>query len=167
MRMARIGYLYLRGGRWNGKEILPGEFRRRGPHAGAGVVGLPEHDDPDTTATPRTTTACCGGTTPTAPCTSVPRDAYWSWGLYDSLIVVIPSLDLVVARAGQVLEADASTDHYDVLRPFLEPIVRRRCGPPCGQATGLRIRRARRSGHRLGAGAIRSSARPRAATTGR
>ena len=30
----------------------------------------------------------------------VPADAYWSWGLYDSLIVVIPSLDVVVARAG-------------------------------------------------------------------
>ena len=29
----------------------------------------------------------------------VPDDAYWSWGLYDSLIVVIPSLDIVVARA--------------------------------------------------------------------
>jgi len=30
----------------------------------------------------------------------VPRDAYWSFGLHDSLIVVIPSLDIVIARAG-------------------------------------------------------------------
>ena len=33
----------------------------------------------------------------------VPGDAYWSWGLYDSLIVVIPSLDVVVARARPIV----------------------------------------------------------------
>lgn len=52
----------------------------------------------------------------------VPRDAYWSWGLYDSLIVVIPSLDIVVARAGQSWKRN-SEDHYEVLQPFLGPIV--------------------------------------------
>ena len=30
----------------------------------------------------------------------VPLGAYWSWGLGDSFILVIPSLDIVVARAG-------------------------------------------------------------------
>jgi hypothetical protein len=35
---------------------------------------------------------------------SVPRDAYWSWGLYDSHIIVVPSLDLVIARAGKSIE---------------------------------------------------------------
>ena len=30
----------------------------------------------------------------------VPRDAYWAWGLNDSVIAVIPSLDIVVSRAG-------------------------------------------------------------------
>jgi len=52
----------------------------------------------------------------------VPRDAYWSWGLYESLIVVIPSLDLVVARAGKSWKRDGA-GHYDVLAPFLNPIV--------------------------------------------
>ena len=33
------------------------------------------------------------------PGPDVPRDASWAWGLYDGLIVVIPDLDLVVARA--------------------------------------------------------------------
>jgi CubicO group peptidase (beta-lactamase class C family) len=31
---------------------------------------------------------------------SVPSDAYWSWGLGDSFILVVPSKRLVVARAG-------------------------------------------------------------------
>jgi CubicO group peptidase (beta-lactamase class C family) len=30
----------------------------------------------------------------------VPTDAYWSWGLGDSFFLIIPSLELVVARAG-------------------------------------------------------------------
>ena len=56
----------------------------------------------------------------------VPHDAYWAWGLYDSLIVVIPSLDLVVARGGargRQLPREDGANHYDVLRPLLGPIV--------------------------------------------
>ncbi len=53
----------------------------------------------------------------------VPRDAFWSWGLYDSLIVVVPSRDLVIARAGESWKRTGG-DHYDVLKPFLGPIAR-------------------------------------------
>jgi hypothetical protein len=60
----------------------------------------------------------------------VPRDAYWAWGLGDNLIVVIPSLDLVIARTGNnpddsslpQLRTDRSGD-YKVLVPLLTPIV--------------------------------------------
>jgi hypothetical protein len=62
----------------------------------------------------------------------VPRDAYWGWGQGDSLIVVIPSLDIVIARAGDIGpfvadqrvwgETDWNGD-YAVLAPFLNPIV--------------------------------------------
>lgn len=54
----------------------------------------------------------------------LPLDAYWSWGLYDSLIVVIPSLDVVGARAGQSWKRTKGAEHYEVLKPFLLPIVR-------------------------------------------
>ncbi|MEN9935542.1 MAG: gamma-glutamyltransferase, partial [Chloroflexota bacterium] len=53
---------------------------------------------------------------------NVPRDAYWAWGLGDSLIVVIPSLDIVVARAGSGWRAGWNPN-YAVLQPFLDPIV--------------------------------------------
>jgi hypothetical protein len=53
----------------------------------------------------------------------VPRDAYWAWGLRDSLIVVIPSLDLVAARAGGGWRNGWNSD-YAVVAPFLEPIAR-------------------------------------------
>ena len=58
---------------------------------------------------------------------TVPRDAYWAWGLYDSLVVVIPSLDLVAVRGGERGKSwprpEDSSSHYDVLKPFLGPIV--------------------------------------------
>lgn len=34
----------------------------------------------------------------------VPPDAFWSWGLGDSFILVVPSLKLVAARAGSAWE---------------------------------------------------------------
>jgi hypothetical protein len=46
--------------------------------------------------------------------------------LYDSLIVVIPSLDLVVVRGGERgkrLPREDGANHYDVLRQLLEPIA--------------------------------------------
>jgi CubicO group peptidase (beta-lactamase class C family) len=52
----------------------------------------------------------------------VPRDTYWSWGLYDSLIVVIPSLDIVAARAGKSLNKARNSD-YKAISPLIEPIV--------------------------------------------
>ena len=51
---------------------------------------------------------------------------YPAWGLYDSFIVVIPSLDLVVVRGGERgkrLPREDGANHYDVLKPLLEPIA--------------------------------------------
>jgi CubicO group peptidase (beta-lactamase class C family) len=54
---------------------------------------------------------------------NVPKDAYWSWGLYDSFIIVIPSLDIVVARAGDTIPGERSPSGYRILEPFLRPIA--------------------------------------------
>jgi len=119
--MARLGYLYLRRGRWQGKQIIPASFVdavRTVPRAVGGLpvvkresyfnasdhYGLLWWNNADGTMA------------------KVPRDAYWSWGLYDSLIIVIPSLDIVAARAGKSLKRTSSV-HYDVLKPFMEPIA--------------------------------------------
>jgi hypothetical protein len=53
----------------------------------------------------------------------VPIDTYWTWGLYDSLIVVMPTLDMVVARAGDSWKRTPDGGHYDVLKPFLQPLA--------------------------------------------
>ncbi|MCP4004327.1 MAG: hypothetical protein GY725_09040 [bacterium] len=59
----------------------------------------------------------------------VPLDAYWSWGLYESFIIVIPSLDLVIARAGAGWTPGGTWNaDYSVLAPFIDPIVEAACG---------------------------------------
>lgn len=87
----------------------------------AGVVGLPEHDTPHGNASDHYGLLWWNNADGTLK--NVPRNAYWSWGLYDSLIIVIPSLDIVVSRTGKSWKRKKSEIHYDVLKPFLEPIV--------------------------------------------
>lgn len=134
--MARIGYLYLRGGVWNGKRILPAEFVAQAAAPIKSFAGLPVAN-PQEYGKASDHYGLLWWNNADGTLMQVPRDAFWSWGLYDSLIVVIPSLDLVVARAGTSWKRKPDADHYDVLRPFLEPIVAAvRDAGPHGAATG-------------------------------
>jgi CubicO group peptidase (beta-lactamase class C family) len=120
--MARIGYLYLRDGKWSSKQIIPREFVEAVRTTNPKVVGLEELDRRQHgNASDHYGLLWWNNADGTLQ--GVPRDAYWSWGLYDSLIVVMPSLDLVVARAGSSWKRKEGAEHYDVLRPFLEPIA--------------------------------------------
>ncbi len=120
--MARIGYLMLREGQWNGQEILTREYAKLAPRTPPGheklPVRLPENHR---NAAPHYGLLWWNNADQTLR--DVPADAYWSWGLYDSLIVVIPSQDIVAARAGQSWKRDKGAVHYDVLKPFLTPIA--------------------------------------------
>ena len=120
--MARLGYLYLRGGKWQGKQLIPREFVELAGKTPKEISKLPSHGE-----TEHGNAASHYGllwwNNNDGTLANVPRDAYWSWGLYDSLIVVIPSLDVVVSRAGKSWKREVGGKHYDVLRPFLEPIV--------------------------------------------
>jgi CubicO group peptidase (beta-lactamase class C family) len=125
--MARVGLLYLRGGMWDGRRILPAGFVRQAATTVPAVVGLPEVE-PNRYGNASDHYGLLWWNNADGTLEGVPRDAFWSWGLYDSLIVVMPSLDLVVARAGQSWERP-SDGHYDPLRPFLGPIAASVKGP--------------------------------------
>ena len=120
--MTRIGYLMLRRGQWQGQQIVSPDYVRLARQTPQGHELLPVHD-------PRTYGAAArhygllwwNNTDGTIP--GVPRDAYWSWGLHDSLIIVFPSLDIVAARAGKSWPRSEDAKHYDVLAPFLQSIV--------------------------------------------
>jgi CubicO group peptidase (beta-lactamase class C family) len=125
--MARIGYLYLRGGVWDGERIVGQGFVSAASRPAPSVVGLPvyaalEYFD----ASDHYGLLWWNNGDGSLP--EVPTDAFWSWGLGDSLIVVIPSLDIVVARNGTGWRTNWTAD-YDVLAPFLTPIAEAVNGP--------------------------------------
>ena len=127
--MARIGYLLLRRGVWNGERVLSESFvdlvRTPRPETAAA-----KNAEPDTDPTATENYGVLWWTNTSGEMPGVPTDAYWAWGLGDNLIVVIPSLDLVIARTGNnpddsslpQLRTDRSGD-YKVLVPLLTPIV--------------------------------------------
>ena len=118
--MARIGYLYLRWGRWRDQQIIPASFVdmvRTVPEAikGLPVVRKKSYFDASNHY------GLLWWNNADGTMKNVPRDTYWSWGLYDSLIIVMPSLDIVAARAGKSLNKERNSA-YTSIEPFIEPI---------------------------------------------
>jgi CubicO group peptidase (beta-lactamase class C family) len=115
--------LYLRRGLWAGQRILPDEFAELVQHPDASIRGMPSRDP---TNFPQASNhyGVLWWTNADSTLPTVPRDAHWSWGLGDSLILVIPSLDLVVVRAGSGFGRSTWNANYSVIAPFIEPIVR-------------------------------------------
>jgi hypothetical protein len=119
--MARIGYLYLRNGRWRDRQIIPEWFIDTARTVPRFVRGL-EVVKEDAYFNASDHYGLLWWNNSDGTMTSVPRDAYWSWGLYDSLIVVIPSLDIVASRAGRSLREERNSN-YRLIEPFIEPIA--------------------------------------------
>jgi CubicO group peptidase (beta-lactamase class C family) len=126
--MARVGYLHLRDGVWNGVQVLPpGWASLVGQHDPA-LDSLPNMDPvrlPGATAH----YGLLWWTNSDAAMPNVPTDAYFGWGLHDSILLVIPSLDLVAVRAGEEGWQSTFTSDYTVVEPFIEPIAMSVVGP--------------------------------------
>lgn len=128
--MARVGLLYLRKGMWKDQRIVTEASialaTKPRPEIASSTVELP-------TAFPDANKnyAVLWWTNATQKqLPNVPADAYWGWGKGDSLLVVIPSLDIVAVRVGldpnskgingrTVWNGDSS-----VLDGFLTPIAK-------------------------------------------
>jgi CubicO group peptidase (beta-lactamase class C family) len=119
--MARIGYLYLRQGRWRDEQIIPASFVDMARKVPGAVGGLPVVKK-ESYFNASDHYGLLWWNNADGTMVNVPRDAYWSWGLYDSLIVVIPSLDIVAARAGKSLNKTRNSN-YKAIEPFIGPIV--------------------------------------------
>ncbi|MDA1276893.1 MAG: serine hydrolase [Verrucomicrobia bacterium] len=120
--MARFGLLWLHGGAWKGQQILPRDYVDKVRTTVPGVPGLPVRK-PEDYGKAANHYGLLWWNNADKTIEGLPPDTYWSWGLYDSLIVVIPKLDIVVARAGKSWNRAETADHYEVLKPFLLPIV--------------------------------------------
>jgi len=120
--MARIGLLYLRAGAWGGKQIIPAEFVRACATTPDALKGLGVYPTAKNRPGARNHYGLLWWNNNDGALGNVPRDTFWAWGLHDSLIVVMPSLDIVVARAGAGWKKGWD-GHYSTLEPFLDPIV--------------------------------------------
>ena len=120
--MARIGMLYLHGGKHADKRIIPESFVKMARTTVPQVKGIPSAVEAKHMGRASDHYGLLWWNNADGSIEGVPKDAYWSWGLYDSLIVVMPSLDMVVSRAGKSWKR-TSDEHYAVLGPFLQPIV--------------------------------------------
>lgn len=85
--MARIGYLYLRGGEWNGRRILSREFIRIATRPTELPAFVPYY-------------AFYWGSNGRGTFREMPDDTFWAFGLGDSFVVVCPGLDIVAVRLG-------------------------------------------------------------------
>ncbi len=104
---ARFGYLYLRGGVWDGRRVLPEGWvdfaRSRGSDPDADVYGAhwwltPAHGE----GTPMRSLIVHPGL----------RDAFSAQGHEGQIIVVVPSRDIVLVRLGHF---DGGTDAWNAL----------------------------------------------------
>lgn len=120
--MARLGWLWRHGGEWDGKRILPSDFVELASRPQEELVDLPVRL-PERYPGASKHYGLLWWNNGDGAIKGVPRDAFWSWGLYDSLILVMPSLDMVVARAGKSFAGDWTGSDYGKLAPFFRPVV--------------------------------------------
>lgn len=124
--MAKIGYLYLRRGSWQGKQIIPESFVELATRQAEGIDKLPVEDGMLWSAGASRHYGLLWWNNNDGTIDGVPRDPYWSWGLKESFIIVIPSLDIVAVRAGDYWAPRSATKRQDtynnILKPFLLPI---------------------------------------------
>src|SRR5437867_1406287 len=99
--MARVGLLMLRQGRWRGEQLIPSDYVGLARRPIAAFAQLPVHTNFVKESGPdapkhygllwwNNADGTLGG---------VPCDAFWWWGLFDSLIFMASSPGLVDARA--------------------------------------------------------------------
>jgi hypothetical protein len=85
--LARLGYLYLREGNWNGQQLIAREFIRQATQPSDLPTFVPYY-------------AFYWGSNARNTYPEIPPDTYWALGLGDSFVLVCPSLDLVAVRLG-------------------------------------------------------------------
>ena len=119
--LARVGLLHLRLGYWKAAKLLPMSYIVRVSHTSgylAGIEPIDPVDEPD--ATDRYGFLWWNNSNGQIP--DVPVDVYFSWGQYDSTVAVVPSLQLVIVRAGPD-SISAPSPGYTVWEPFFTPIT--------------------------------------------
>jgi len=122
--MAKIGSLFLAEGEWNRQQIISKAFIEIMRKPVTSIRGLPVRNDHHSKFDRASEHyGLLWWNNGDGAMSGVPRDAFWSWGLHDSIIAVIPSLNLVIARAGDSIEGKRQPSFYRIFEPFIKEIV--------------------------------------------
>ncbi len=123
--MARVGLLMARGGQWKTTQVLPQDYVQQAARVPDSLVRLqPAADADPSTPYPTQHYGLLWWNNADGAMAGVPRDAFWAWGKGESLILVVPSLDLVAARAGPAWRRGSWSADYDVVAPFFAGLTR-------------------------------------------
>jgi CubicO group peptidase (beta-lactamase class C family) len=120
--LARIGLLLLRGGTWDGVPLLAPTTVDLLHATDPALAPLAVHDP---ASYPQATShyGLLWWNNQDGSLAGVPADAYWAWGLFENVLVVMPIYGIVAVRCGVVgWQPDWIAD-YDVIAPFLQPIA--------------------------------------------
>ena len=122
--MARVGLLMLRQGAWNNTQMLSNAVVAKA-HTPPPEVASATIADPTNYPAATTNYGMLWWTNANGAI-NAPKDTYWAWGLHETFIIVIPSKDIVIARAadaGWHADPEAWNADYSILAPFLEAIA--------------------------------------------
>ena len=111
--MARLGYLFLNQGNWNGRQIVSRawvELSTGAYHPGIGVRSLRRY-------------GLLWWNNADGWMSGVPRDTFYSYGKHNNHVFVIPSLDLVVVRVGTDGWSSRGGTHAAFLRPVVQAVT--------------------------------------------
>lgn len=124
--MARVGLLMLNKGVWGDTQILSNAIVARAHAPSPEIASLPIENPADFPGATENY-GVLWWTNSSRQMPDVPADTFWAWGLHETLIIVVPSLDLVIARAGvrgwHPSDSSLWNTDYGVLAPFVTPIV--------------------------------------------
>jgi len=113
--LARLGLLYLNGGKWNGKRILSESWVRfaRTPAPATRDLGR-----------------VYGGSFWLVPdeLTDLPQDAYSTAGSRGQYTIIVPSYDLVIVRRGEDWLPNDGFDNWELLREVLKAFPKSKSG---------------------------------------
>jgi CubicO group peptidase (beta-lactamase class C family) len=111
--MARLGYLYLNGGNWNGRQIVSRahvDLSTKSYYSRIPISMLRQY-------------GLLWWNNNSGYLAGVPRDAYWSTGKNNNHTLVVPSLNLVAVRIGIDGWSNHGGNHAQFFKPICDAVV--------------------------------------------
>ncbi len=130
LNLARFGYLFLRGGMWDGEQVVSSEFveaatGRSSTELNAGYGYLWWLNRAGRQAAP--TVAVSGDDTEGAEeaqmAPGAPEDIFWALGLFSQIVAVIPSEGIVAVRMGDAPSEETPFTQTELTRGVLDAVT--------------------------------------------